>query len=143
MLHHHYSNYFSSCYTLPKLHTNDLFDWTSLSSNGFSFDFDSEIIFFMEPKLFKNVSKQLFSGSVVILRIVWNLRKKKLMNLFFVLISIISYSGISLALFGWDRFIFMYLLELKKTLLQKPLSNKPYYFTYLVELYKKKSYFLI
>jgi len=56
--------------------------------------------FFMEPKLFKNVSKQLFSGSVVILRIVWNLRKKKLMNLFFVLISIISYSGISLALFG-------------------------------------------
>jgi len=54
----------------------------------------------MEPKLFKNVSKQLFSGSVVILRIVWNLRKKKLMNLFFVLISIISYSGISLALFG-------------------------------------------
>ena len=66
------------------MHTNDLFDWTSLSSNGFSFDFDSEIIFFMEPKLFKNVSKQLFSGSVVILgTLEVKRRKEKPMKIFY------------------------------------------------------------
>ena len=50
------NNFFGVVNILPKLHTNDLFGWIS-SPSKITFDFNSEIIFLMDPKQFfkKNI----------------------------------------------------------------------------------------
>ena len=59
--------------TLPKLHTNDLFGWTSSLSK-----IACEIIFFLKLKLLsKNIYQIIFNGNMVILRILYKFKSKE------------------------------------------------------------------